>query len=175
MMGLTLATALAVTPPRAALGWSRGDTPQVVGPGDVFAYMDGAGELYLAYGMRRLEVYEYGSPTEPSITAEIYTLRSSDDAYGLLSLDWDGEPVPLDPGWPSGAPRALYGDGLLRAWSDDVYLRVMATSETPASRAAVLEIGRAPGRRRPIRPPPAIVATMPAAFGTGHALRADRT
>ena len=175
MMGLTLATALAVTPPRTALGWSRGDSPRVVGPADVFEYMDGAGELYLAYGMLRLEVYEYISPAEPPITAEIYTLRSSDDAYGLLSLDWDGEPVPLDSGGPAGAPRALHGYGLLRAWSDDVYLRVMATNETPAARAAVLEIGRAVVSGRSSGPPPGIVSTMPATFGTGHALRADRT
>jgi len=175
MMGLTLATALAVTPPRTVAAWSRGDSPRVLGPAEIFDYMDGAGELYLAYGLVRLDVYEYSSPTEPSITAEIYTLGSSDDAYGLLSLDWDGEPVPLDPGWPTGVPRALYGYGLLRGWSDDVYLRVLAASETPAARAAVLEIGRAVVRGRPSGPPPALASAMPATLGTGHALRADRT
>src|SRR5512143_3656034 len=142
MMALTLGAALAVTPPPTALGWSRVDPPQVVAPADIFKYMDGAGELYLAYGLVRLEVHEYTSPTEQPITLEVYTLRSADDAYGLLSLDWDGEPAALDSAWPAAPPRALYGSGLLRAWSAEVYLRVMATSETPAARAAVLEIGR---------------------------------
>ena len=175
MTGLTLAAALAVTPPRTALGWSRGDSPRIVAPADVFSYMDGAGELYLAYGLVRLEVYEYTSPAEPPIALEVYTLRSADDAYGLLSLDWDGEAVALDSAWPAGAPRALYGSGLLRAWSDDVYVRVMATNETPAARAAVLEIGRALVAGRASAPPPGIVSAMPATLGPGHVLRADRT
>jgi hypothetical protein len=174
MMGLTLAAALAVTPPRTALGWSRSDSPQVVAPADIFSYMDGAGELYLAYGLVRLQVQEYTSPAEAPITLEVYTLRSADDAYGLLSLDWDGEPVPLDPAWPATPPRALYGSGLLRAWSGDVYLRVMATNETPAARAAVVEIGRACVAGRATAPPPSFVSAMPATLGTGHVLRADR-
>jgi hypothetical protein len=175
MMGLTLAAALAITPPRTALGWSRSDSPRIVAPADVFSYMDGAGELYLAYGLVRLEVHEYTSPAEPPITLEVYTLRSAADAYGLLSLDWDGEPVALDPAWPAGTPRALYGSGLLRAWSADVYLRVMATNETPVARAAVLEIGRALVAGRAIAPLPGIVSAMPATLGTGHVLRTDRT
>jgi hypothetical protein len=174
MMGLTLAAALAITPPRTALGWSRSDSPRIVAPADVFSYMDGAGELYLAYELVRLEVHEYTSPAEPPITLEVYTLRSADDAYGLLSLDGDGEPLALDPAWPAGTPRALYGSGLLRAWSADVYLRVMATNETPAARAAVLEIGRALVAGRASAPFPGIVSAMPATLGTGHVLRADR-
>jgi hypothetical protein len=175
MMGLTLAAALALTPPpRTALGWSRSDSPRFVAPADIFSYMDGAGELYLAYGLVRLDVHEYTSPTEPPITLEVYTLRSADDAYGLLSLDWDGEPVALDSAWPAAPPRALYGSGLLRAWSGDVYVRVMATNETPAARATVLEIGRALLAGRASAPPPGIVAAMPATLGTGHVLRADR-
>ena len=174
MMGLTLAAALAITPPPTALGWSRSDSPRIVAPADIFSYMDGAGELYLAYGLVRLEVHEYTSPAEPPITLEVYTLRSADDAYGLLSLDWDGEPVALDSAWPAGTPCALYGSGLLRAWSEDVYVRVMATNETPAARAAVLEIGRALVAGRASAPPPGIVSAMPATLDTGHVLRADR-
>jgi len=175
MMGLTLAAAFAVTPPLAAFGWSRGDSPQVVAPAEIFKYMDGAGELYLAYGLVRLEVHEYTSPAEPPITLEVYTLRSADDAYGLLSLDGDGEPVTLDPAWPPGPPRALYGSGLLRAWSGELYVRVMATNETPSARAAVLGIGRALVTGRASASPPGIVSAMPAVLGTGHVLRADRT
>jgi hypothetical protein len=93
----------------------------------------------------------------------------------LLSLDWDGEPVALDTAWPAAPPRALYGSGLLRAWSGDVYVRVMATDDTPAARAAVLEIGRSLLAGRAGGPPPGIVAAMPATLGTGHVLRADRT
>jgi len=87
LTGLVLAGAAISLAPRAVGAWTRAAEPRVVSPADVFTYMDGAGELYLAYGLVRLEVYEYTSPTEPPITAEIYALRSSDDAYGLLSLE----------------------------------------------------------------------------------------
>ena len=53
-------------------------------------------------------------------------------------------------------------------------MRVMATDETPAARAAVLEIGRALLAGRTSAAPPDIVSTMPATLGTGHVLRSDR-
>ena len=39
-----------LTLPRSVDAWTRADAPQHVGPADIFKYMDGAGELYLATG-----------------------------------------------------------------------------------------------------------------------------
>ena len=76
-------------------------------------------------------------------------METSDDAFGLLSLDWGGEPVSFD-GSPAAtlkksftaSNRSLYGGGLLRLWSDYIYARIMANRETPASKEAVLALGR---------------------------------
>ena len=57
--------------------------------------MDGAGELYLGYRFKFLEVYEYTNPGESDILVELYWMDSSDDAYGLLSGDWGGDAVDL--------------------------------------------------------------------------------
>ncbi|HVO10021.1 MAG TPA: DUF6599 family protein [Vicinamibacteria bacterium] len=160
--------------PRAAGGWSRPAEPRSVSPAEIFSYMDGAGELYLGYRLSRLEVYEYTSPMEGPILLELYWLESSDDGYGLLSGDWEGEPVRLDDTWPSQPPRALYGAGLLRAWSFDLYVRILASQETPAAKAAVLELGRAVVAGRPVVKPPEMVTTLPDAVAGEYRLRLDR-
>lgn len=163
-------------PPRTVGTWSQSGEARHVAPSAIFDYMDGGGELYLAYGLTALDVYEYapGSGQEDGLLAEVYALGSSDDAYGLLSQDWGGEPVVLGPDWPPGEPRALYGAGLLRIWSGSLFVRVMASLETEASRSAVLALGRALVAGRAQARPPEIVGTLPAEIGGRFRLRSDR-
>ncbi|NLP11193.1 hypothetical protein GX408_12430, partial [bacterium] len=68
--------------------------------------------------------------------------QESDDAYGLLSLDPEGERIDWGVAPEKGGPYALYGAGLLRLWAGPVYARVMAFQETETARRAVLELGR---------------------------------
>ena len=71
-------------------------------------------------------------------------------------------------------PRALYGAGLLRLWSDNLYARVLAQSDTDGSRQAVLAIGKAivAGRRQP--PPPALASLMPSRIEPAYRLEKNR-
>jgi hypothetical protein len=153
--------ALAVHLPETVDSWSRPAPLRRIEAAGIFDYMDGAGELYLAYRFDHLDVAEYASPEWGEILVELYWIRTSDDAYGLLSGDWGGEPVALkEPALDLG-PRALYGAGLLRIWSDDLYARVLATRESEPARRAVLALGRAivAGRRDP--PPPRLATSLP--------------
>lgn len=136
--------------PKTVGSWTRPDSPQKVTSQNIFDYMNGAGELYLGYRFDHLKVYEYTSSQEDDILVELYFMATSDDAFGLLSLDWGGEPVSLSGSAQnvkkqpqSHLIRALYGKGLLRIWADNLYSRVMATRETPASKKAVLSLGKA--------------------------------
>jgi hypothetical protein len=166
--------AMAVRPPKTVGPWTRPDAPQVIDAATIFGYMDGAGELYLAYRFRQLDAYQYEAPDRDPILVELYLMESSDDAYGLLSTDWSGEALGIDPAAPSDPPRALYGAGLLRLWSDDLYVRVLAERETSESRTAVLDLATAiaASRRRP--PPPALAASLPRRIAGGGELRRDR-
>ena len=94
--------------------WTRSDSPKVVTAENIFDYMNGAGELYLGYRFDRLDVYEYKADSQKEILVELYFMKTSDDAFGLLSLDWGGDVVEHDLDWT----RALYGEGLLRLWSE---------------------------------------------------------
>jgi hypothetical protein len=143
--------------------------------------MDGAGEIYLGYRFKRLEVRHYGSADQGEILVELYWMESSDDAYGLLSGDWGGEAVDLHPPEPGSSsraamdgPRALYGAGLLRLWSANLYARVMADHETDASNMAVHALGQAIAAGRSTPPRPRLIRALPARVGSQFILRSDR-
>ena len=151
--------------------WTRPDSPKVVTAENIFDYMNGAGELYLGYRFDRLDVYEYKSDSQKEIFVELYFMKTSDDAFGLLSLDWGGDVIEHDLDWP----RALYGEGLLRLWSENVYARVMATQETPESKEAVLSIGRAIVKGRKNLPGPNLMKKLKSELSPEWDLRRDRT
>jgi hypothetical protein len=143
--------------------------------------MNGAGELYLAYNFDHLEVYEYEADEQNSILVEVYVMKTSNDAFGLLSLDWGGEPVTMQstssaqPNTTVAPPhRALYGMGLLRIWADTIYVRVMAYRETPASREAVLSLGRTISANRNAPAEPKLLKVLPGAINSDWKLRKDR-
>jgi len=167
--------------PRSVGDWTQSGSPEFVEPKNIFKYMDGAGELYLGYRFQRLEVRRYASTGQGEILVELYWMESSDDAYGLLSGDWGGEAVELrapESGSSSPAetdgPRALYGAGLLRLWSDNLYARVIAENETDASKKAVLALGQAIVIGRAAPPRPALIRELPARVGSQFLLRPDR-
>jgi hypothetical protein len=156
--------------PDSVGAWSRSPGARRIGRADIFRYMDGSGELYLGYGFLFLDVWQYNHPNEGGILVETYRMPSSDDAYGLLSGDWGGEAIA-----PGSGARALYGAGLLRLWSGDVYARVMADLETGAARKAVMELGRAIVAGRTAADEPELVRALPVRVGARFRLLAERT
>ena len=166
--------------PRSVGAWTQSGGAEFVGPQDIFNYMDGAGELYLGYRFKLLEVHRYSSADQGEILVEMYWMESSDDAYGLLSGDWGGEAVELHPPVPGSSlpaktdgPRALYGAGLLRLWSDSLFARVMADHETNASKKAVQALGQAIARGRSIPLRPALIRALPTRVGSRFFMRPD--
>jgi hypothetical protein len=161
--------------------WNRPDSPQVITSNNIFKYMNGAGELYLGYRFRHLEVFDYTSGNHDNILVELYFMETSNDAFGLLSLDWGGEPVSFSDTSANtsnqtlaSATTALYGAGLLRVWSDNLYARVMAYRETPASKQAVLALGHAIAVNRKNAPQPDLITILSPQVGSDWKLRNDR-
>jgi hypothetical protein len=162
--------------------WTRPDSARIIDSSNIFDYMNGAGELYLAYRFDHLEVYEYTTVNQQDgILAEVYVMKTSNDAFGLLSMDWGGEPVaihslPSIQANPTIAPptRALYGGGLLRIWADTIYARVMAYRETSESKAAVLSLGQKIAADRKISAEPKLLNILAPAIDSDWKLRKDR-
>jgi len=141
--------------PAALAGWSANANDRNFSRDNIFDYMDGAGEIYLAYAFEHLLVRNYTHPAAPPIVAELYQMSSSEDAYGIFSHDTDGEELTLGQG-------AIYGAGLLRFWKDRFFVRLMAEEETPETKHAVLALGRTIARRiTHVGKKPALLAVLP--------------
>jgi hypothetical protein len=162
-----------IQPPESAGAWRRSDAPKRVNEKNIFEYMDGAGEMYVGYRFENLDVFNYQAPDREDILVELYWMKSSDDAFGLLSLDWSGEPVSLADG-PSGIPQCLYAGGLLRIWSGSLFARIMTFPEIPESREAVLQIGRAIAAGRGRNLPPVFLNSLPAEFSGGWKIEKNK-
>jgi hypothetical protein len=120
--------------PRQVLGWKTDGPDKVFTRQTIFDYMDGGGEIYLAYDFQRLLAREYARPGAPRIVAEVYQMASSSDAYGIFTHDTDGQPV-------SVGQMALYSAGLLRFWKDRVFVRLQAEDETAEVKNALMTLG----------------------------------
>ncbi len=168
--------------PETIDGWKLEGPPKRVDAEGIFDYMNGAGELYLAYHFDHLLVYEYKDGSENGLLVEIYVMRAPRDAFGLLSLDWGGEAIEFGPhgedlSVESVVPtaRAMYGQGLLRAWLDNLYVRILAFRESEGVREVILRLGRmiAAGRENPA--PPEFLRVLEASNDSPWRLRKDRT
>jgi len=167
--------------PESVGAWSRPESPRIIDSTNIFKYMNGAGELYLGFRFDHIEVFDYTSENQDSVLVELYFMETPDDAFGLLSLDWGGEPVELNhssknKATHSVAPssRALYGGGLLRILSDNLYVRVMAFRETPSSKQAVLALGKAITANRKSPPEPKLLKILPLQIDSAWKLRRNR-
>ncbi len=163
-------------------GWKLTKPPKMIDKTNIFDYMNGAGELYLSYHFDHLLVYEYKNKSDNDILVELYYMNDSKDAFGLLSLDWGGEAVELNQPQaekPSESivprKRALYGKGLLRVWSDNLYIRIMAFRDTPGVKEVILQLGKiiTADRRNP--PPPEMLKAIQPFMDSPWTLKRDRT
>ncbi|MBI4378788.1 MAG: hypothetical protein HY578_06815 [Nitrospinae bacterium] len=94
---------------------TEGETRCYIGE-ELFNYMDGGAELYHAYGFKRSCVQDY-QKGDNLYTLELYEMESSPKAFGIYSLDRQGEHPPLK-------QEATYQDGSLTIWKDHYYIRI---------------------------------------------------
>ncbi len=120
--------------PQEIAGWKALPDDQAYGRDDIFDYMDGAGEIYLAFAFRFVFVRQYARTDAPSIVVEIYQMSTAQDSYGVFTQDTDGDDIDLGQG-------AVYAAGLLRFWKDTVFVRILADSETPEAKSTIMKLG----------------------------------
>lgn len=142
--------------PRTAGPWLS-EADQVFDAASIFAYIDGAGEVYRSYNMKLLVARRFHKDGKPDLVVDAFDMGSSADAFGVFTHDLDGEDAGIGQG-------SNYEAGLLSFWKDRYFLSVYAEEETPETRALVLDLGRAvaaaiPGQGRK----PEILDLLPAA------------
>jgi len=70
-------------------GWCLSQEPEFYGPENLFEYIDGASEAYLAYDFQGLMVafYKREKDKEPVVTVEIYDMGEALKAFGIYSSE----------------------------------------------------------------------------------------
>ncbi|HEY3277490.1 MAG TPA: DUF6599 family protein [Syntrophorhabdaceae bacterium] len=115
--------------------WKITEGPIGYTPTTAYTYMNGAAELFIAYNMKGLTVVRYGHAKRPDIVAEIYTMASPEDAYGLFTFESD------DPGGHIGQ-GSEFGGGLLRFWKGPYFVSVYGDGAGDDVEKATLAMGR---------------------------------
>jgi len=122
--------------PAEAGGWRWDGKETKYNSRTLFDYMDGAAELYLAYGFQNLTVHRFEKSNQPAVTVELYEMASSEDAYGVFSFERQDEAIGIGQG-------SEFGGGLLRFWKGKYFVSIYADGEGVEVESAILKMGRA--------------------------------
>ncbi len=117
-------------------GWKWDGKEERYDSKTIFKYIDGAGEVYLAYGFKGLVTRRFEKPGRPLLTADVYEMGSSADAYGVFSFERQDEEAGIGQG-------SEFGGGLLRFWKGNYFVSVNAEGEGEDVDKAILSLGRA--------------------------------
>jgi hypothetical protein len=101
----------------------------------IFDYINGAGELYIAYNFIGVKVRRFEKSGQPPITAEIFDMGTSEDAFGVFSFERQDEEAGIGQG-------SEFGGGLLRFWKGKFFVSVFAEGQGKDAEAATLEMGK---------------------------------
>jgi uncharacterized protein DUF6599 len=137
--------------PAAVEGWIWDGQEAHYDGRTVFDYIDGAGELYLAYGFEQLAVRRFEKADQPPLTIECYRMASAEGAFGVFSFERQGESIGIGQG-------SELGGGLLRFWRGRYFVSIFADGEGADAESAILQLARltAAAIREEGNPPPAI-------------------
>jgi len=125
--------------PSEVSGWKWDGKGRVYNPRTIFDYIDGAAELFLAYGFKNLTVRRLEKPGQPPIVVEVYEMGSSEDAYGVFSFERQDEDAGIGQG-------SEFGGGLLRFWKGKYFVSIYAEGEGSEVESGILNVGKAVAR-----------------------------
>jgi hypothetical protein len=136
--------------PDKAAGWTR--TPQIhmYRPGDLWEYINGAAEQYLAYEFQDLATATYTLAAGGSASVEIYRMIDALHAYGIYAQELSPTASRVAIGVEGRAGR-----NSLKFWSNEFYVKVVSPSGSAPPQADVLALASAvaAGLGAPGKPP----------------------
>ncbi|MCX5912059.1 MAG: hypothetical protein NTV04_09020 [Deltaproteobacteria bacterium] len=122
--------------PAEVSGWKWDGKENHYNRKTIFDYINGAGELYIAYNFNGVKVRRYEKGSHPPITAEVYDMGTSEDAFGVFSFERQDEEAGIGQG-------SEFGGGLLRFWKGKFFVSAFAEGQGKEAEAATLDLGKA--------------------------------
>jgi hypothetical protein len=154
---LMIATAVPALPlPDEAARWRASAPADRYDRRTIFEYIDGHGEVYLAYGMKACDTRRYRGPEgEGDVVVDAFEMETAAGAYGVFTHSREGEPTDVGQG-------GSYGYGTLLFWKGRHFVSVYAERESAPAREAVMALGRAVAASiAETGDPPALAARLP--------------
>ena len=89
-------------------GWKQSGEIQTFSPEDLYEYINGGADLYLACDFQELKIAEYQNDKKAAVTVEVYRHETPCDAFGIYSQ----ERLPVAEYLDIGAQGYIEGDSL---------------------------------------------------------------
>jgi len=128
--------------PAEAHGWSARTEDKLFDDRTIFQYINGAGEVYKAYNLRRCLSRRYRHPSGHEIILDLFDMGSPSDAFGVFTHDTDGQVVNI-------GQDARLRPGWLSFWKHRFFVSIYVQEESPAAEKAVLALGEAVAKAIP--------------------------
>ena len=123
--------------PSSVAGYAVSGPEVRYGADDLHDYIDGAAEVYRAFGVREARVLRFAKPGAPEIVADVFEMGSAEGAFGAFHHD-------VREGKPAGIGRESERAGAsLAFWKGRFFVSILPSEETGAAGDAVRAIGSA--------------------------------
>lgn len=106
----------------------------------LFNYIDGGAELYLTYNFQKVFVRRFTKASEPSIEVAVFDMNTSYDSYGIFTFEREDDDIAIGQG-------SEYASGLLRFWKNQYFVCIIADSDAPSVKKAVIDLGKSITKR----------------------------
>jgi hypothetical protein len=116
--------------PGEITGWKLQQDIETYNRETIFDYIDGAGEIYLMYGFKKVEVFHLAKVDQPDILVEVFDMGSSEDAFGIFSHAREGEEGGIGQG-------SEFRGGVLCFWKSNFFVCISSFQETPETQKTV--------------------------------------
>ena len=127
----------------AVTGWTRTREPRRYGPGNLWEYINGAAESFLAFGFQEAATAGYADGARQlEVTVDIYRMSDPLGAYGMYAEERN----------PAATFLAVGAEGyrsgnVLNFWAGPCYVKLTAPREDPALAAGLESLATEVARR----------------------------
>ncbi|MEW5981986.1 MAG: DUF6599 family protein [Acidobacteriota bacterium] len=119
--------------PDTVSGWTRDGTVQRYGPGNLWEYINGGAEQYLAYGFEEAAAARYRHTRGALATLDVYRMTDQVGAFGIYTEERSPASAVLSVGAAGSA-----GSDSVRFWSGPYYVKLWV-SPSEAGATGLLE------------------------------------
>jgi hypothetical protein len=138
LTGCTRHRDLAALLPQSASGWTRISDVRTFEASDLWRYVDGAADKYLAAGVQRTVTTDYRYQDRFDAVADIHQFTSPEGARGLMDSESSEGSQPAQ----IGDAARLFGQTLVFR-RGPCLVRLVAYQDTPETRAALASLAQA--------------------------------